>query len=167
MLQSQQFSSSSSIAVQVEELAAEVPDVPMPYKIELPHTGVPVTTHRAVSFTGTRFINVFTLSASAAEPSRRSKRARATLSMTRDTADEGHLDPEAPEARGIVLLAEIMNGKARTQLRCQDVVDLLAATAYSQATPLLEVLLEYLRPMLQNVHICQVCARHLFGMVLI
>ena len=147
----------------MEELAAEVPDGPIPYKVELPHTDCPVTTHRAVSFTGTRFINVFTLSASATEPSRSTKRARATLSVTRDTADEGHLDPEAPEARGIVLLAEIMNGKARTQLNCQAVVDLVAATAYSQATPLFEMLPDYLAPMLQNVHMRQVRARYLLG----
>ena len=146
----------------MDALQAEVPDVPLPYKVALPHTDSLVTTHRAMCFTGTRFINSFILSQAAEQPCdellgtaakrKRGAERQAAAAVAAALAPV----PDSPEAKGIQLLAEVLNGEPRAHLSCEEAAHLVAAAAYGNATHVLEWLPAYLRPLLTTVSMSEV-----------
>ena len=145
--------------VQVAALQAEVPDVPLPYSITLPHTDMLITAHRAVCFMGDRHINIFGLTQAAdaqsgAPPSESNaaKRARVASSAAQSAVPAA----EAPEARGSALLAEAVNGEPRAQLTCEQATELVAAAAYNHAAPIIKLLPSYLHPLLATAPMSEV-----------
>ena len=152
--------------MQVGALLAEVPGATLSYVAALPHTDTLVTTHRAVCFTGTRFVNSFTLSQAADQRREKpvgaaAKRKRGAKQPAADVAAAPAPDPGSPEAKGMRLLAEALNGEPRAQLSCEDAAHLVAAAAYSSAMHVLEWLPAYLRPLLTAADMTEVRVRQL------
>ena len=145
--------------MQVAELKAGVPDAPLQYDFELPHTDVVVTAHRAVCFMDDRHINVFGLSRAAADtrsadlPQSSIKRARVSAIAPHSAATEA----EASDVKGSTLLAGIVNGAPRSKLTCEQCFDLVAATAFNHATPIIKMLPGYVRPLLMEAPMAEVC----------
>lgn len=144
----------------MKALQADVPDVPLLYNVALPHTNTPVAIHRAMCFTGTRFANAFKLSQQSEERDRAGALAKRKRGPERQCdAVAAAPDPDAPEAKGMQLLAEILNGEPRTQLSCAEAAYVVAAAAYGNATHISTCLPAYLRPLLLKADLSEVRAQ--------